>query len=281
METKLTSATKEVIIGDGRRTVLIGERINPTGKKKLSEALNAGNLDIVRKEALSQVEAGAEVIDVNVNTGSVDEVNLLPKAVQAVMEVVDVPLCFDSTNTQALEAALKLYKGKALINSVSGEEHSLLKVLPLVKEYGAAVIGLVLDNEGIPYQTERRVAIACKIMERAEAMSIPREDVIIDCLTFPIRSNTISGIATLQTIQQVKAELGVNLVLGASNSSFGMPDRGLINNTFVAITIAAGVNCLIVDTAKVFSSVLATDLLLGHDKYTRRYIEIYKKRQKT
>src|SRR4030043_1359152 len=160
MQTRVSSPTKEVIIGDEQPTVLIGERINPAGKKKLQEALKAGNLDIVRSEAIAQMQAGADILDVNVGTFGVDEIALLPQAVQAVMDTVDIPLCIDSNNPAALEAAIKIYKGKPLINSVSGEERSLARVLPMVKEYGAAVVGLVQDDEGIPKDAERRVSIA-------------------------------------------------------------------------------------------------------------------------
>jgi len=280
METRISSATKEVIIGDNQPTVLIGERINPAGKKKMSEALKAGNLEIVGKEALAQVQAGADIIDVNVSTFGVDEVILLPQAVQAVMDTVDMPLCLDSANPEVLEAALKLYKGKPLINSVTGEEHSLAKILPVVKEYGAAVIGLVQDDEGIPNNSERRVAIAHKIVERALAVGIPGEDIIIDCLAFAVGADTSSGLVTIETIRRVKAELGVNLTLGASNISFGLPDRNLLNDAFVAIVIAAGVTCLIVDVAKVRPIVLAADLVLDRDRRARRYIEAYRQRQK-
>lgn len=280
METRISSATKEVIIGDDKPTVLIGERINPAGRKKLSEALIEGNLEVVGREALAQAEAGADILDVNVNTFGVDEVALLPQAVRAVMDTVDVPLCLDSANPEALAAALKVYKGKPLINSVTGEEHSLAKVLPLVREYGATVIGLTQDDEGVPNNADRRVAIAHKIVQRAEAAGIPREDIMIDCLAFAVGADTSSGLVTLETIRRVKAELGVNLTLGASNISFGLPDRDVINNTFVAIVIAAGVTCLIVDVAKVRPIVLAADLVLANDKRARRYIEAYRQRQK-
>ena len=279
MRTKLSSATKEVIIGDGLPTVLIGERINPTGKREMAETLKAGNLEIICKVALAQVQAGADILDVNINTFGVDEVTMLPQAVQAVMETVDVPLCLDCTNPKALEAALKVYKGKPLINSVSGEEQSLAKILPLVREYGTAVIGLTQDSDGIPGDSERRVAIAQKIVERAEAAGIPREDVIIDCLSLAVGADTRAGLVTIDSIQRIKAELGVNMTLGASNISFGLPDRNLLNSAFLAIIIAAGVTCPIVDTAKVRPIVLAADLVLGHDKRGRRYTEAYRQRQ--
>lgn len=280
METRVSSPTKEVIIGDDQPTVLIGECINPAGRKKFQEALRVNNLEIVCKEALAQAQAGADILDVSVGTFGVDEVTLLPQVVQAVIDTVDIPLCLDSANPEALEAALKVYKGKPLINSVTGEEHSLAKVLPLVKEYGAVVIGLVQDEEGIPKDSERRVGVAHKVVERAEAAGIAREDIIIDCLASAVGADTSSGLVTLETIRRVKAELGVNLTLGASNISFGLPDRDVINNTFAAIVIAAGVTCLIVDVAKVRPIILAADLVLASDKRARRYIEAYRQRHK-
>jgi 5-methyltetrahydrofolate--homocysteine methyltransferase len=279
METRVTSITKEVIIGDDRPTVLIGERINPAGKKKLAEALKAGNLEIIRKEALAQVEAGADILDINVSTFGVDEKTLLPQAMQVVFNTVDIPLCLDSSDPRALEATLKVCKGKPLINSVTGEEHSLAKILPLVKDYGVAVIGLVQDDEGIPKDTERRVRVANKIVERAEAAGIARENIIIDCLASTVGADPNSGQAVLEAIRKIKAELGVNLTLGASNVSFGLPDRNLLNNAFVVMAVAAGVTCLIVDVIKVRPAVLAADLILGRDKYARRYIEAYRDRQ--
>lgn len=280
METRVSTATKEVVIADNQPTVLIGERINPAGKKKLSAALKAGNLEIVRREAQAQVQAKADILDINVSLFDMDEVSLLPRVVQAVMDTVDVPLCLDSANPQALAAALKVYKGKPIINSVTGEEHSLEEVLPLVKEYGAAVIGLVQDDEGIPNNPERRLAVAHKIVDRAQAVGIPPQDVIIDCLAFSVGADTSSALVTIDTVRRVKAELGVNLMLGVSNVSFGLPDRNLVNSAFIAMAIAAGVNCLIVDVAKVRPIVLATDLALGRDKYARRYIETYRQRRK-
>jgi 5-methyltetrahydrofolate--homocysteine methyltransferase len=259
--------------------VLIGERINPAGKKKLAEALKKVNLDIVRSEARAQAQAGADILDVGVGTFGVDEVELLPRAVRAVMETVDIPLCIDTTNPAALEAALKYYKGKALVNSVSGEELSLANVLPLVKKYGAAVVGLVQDDEGIPKNAERRVAVARKIIERAEKDGIAREDIVIDCLASSVGADTESGVAVVEAIGRIRAELGVNITLGASNVSFGLPEREVINSSFVAIAIAAGATCLIVDVARVRPVVLAADLVLARDRRARRYIEAYRERQ--
>jgi 5-methyltetrahydrofolate--homocysteine methyltransferase len=279
METKVSSASKEVIISIDRPTVLIGERINPTGRKKLTEALKTGDLDIVKKEAQTQAEAGADIIDVNVNAPGVDDKVMLPKAIEVVMKAVDAPVCIDSPNPAALEAALKVYKGKPLVNSVSGETHSLKRVLPLIKEYGAAVIGLVQDDDGIPKNADRRVAIAHKIVEAAEKAGVPREDVVIDVLTFAIGAEAASGKDVLEAIRRIREELGVNMTMGASNISFGMPDRPIINNAWVTSVIAAGATALIVDAAKVRSSVLATDLVLGRDRFARRFIEDHRKRQ--
>ncbi len=278
METKVSSDRKEVVISIDRPTVLIGERINPTGRKKLTEALKAGDLEMVRREAIAQVEAGADIIDCNVNAPGVNDVELLPRAVQVIQEAVDAPVCIDSPNTAAIEAALKVYKGKPLINSVSGETHSLKRVLPLVKECGAAVVGLVQDDEGIPKNADRRVAIAHKIIAAAEKAGVAREDVVIDVLTFAIGAEAKSGQDVLNAIRRIREELGVNMTMGASNISFGMPDRPLINNAWLAMVITQGATALIVDAAKVKPTALAADLILGRDRFARRYIENHRKR---
>jgi 5-methyltetrahydrofolate--homocysteine methyltransferase len=280
METKISSSTKEVTICDGLPTVLIGERINPAGRKSMAEALKAGDFEIVRNEALAQAKAGADIIDVNATIFGADEVSILPKAVQTAMETVDIPLCIDSANPAALEAALKIYKGKPLINSVTGEEKSLKMILPLVKKYEAAVIGLTQDDEGIPANAERRVAIAHKIVERAEKAGISRDNIVIDCLALAIGANPISGTIATETARRIKAELGVNITVAVSNISFGMPDRILINFAFAAAMISAGATCLIVDTAKIRPIVLASDLVLSRDKRARRYINAFRERQK-
>jgi 5-methyltetrahydrofolate--homocysteine methyltransferase len=279
MDTKVSSATKEVIISFSRPTVIIGERINPTGRKKLTEALKTGDLEIVRKEAIAQVAAGADIIDCNVNAPGVNDVEMLPKAVQIIQEAVDAPMCLDSPNKDAIEAALKVYKGKPLINSVSGEEASLKRVLPMVKEYGCSVIGLVQDDEGIPKNTERRIAIAYKIVERAEKAGIPRENVVIDVLVFPIGAEAKAGLDVLEAIRRIREELGVNITMGASNISFGMPDRAIINSAWASMVINAGATALVSDAAKVRPAVLATDLILGRDRFARRFIEDHRKRE--
>ena len=285
METILKSAQKTIIISPMRPTVLIGERINPTGKKRLAAALAAGDLDIVRQEALAQVEVGADVLDVNVGAAGVDEVALLPKAVRLVMETVDAPVCIDSANPEALRAALVTYRhlapeGKPLINSVNGEEARLKAVLPLVAEYKTAVIGLTMDDDGIPPTPDKRLAVACKIVERAEALGIPREDVLIDCLALTVGADSRAALATLEAIRMVRQELGVNMTLGASNVSFGLPEREVVNWAFLAMAIQSGVNCPIVDAAKVRPAILAADLLLGRDDYAQRYVKAYRQRSK-
>jgi len=280
MQTKVSSPTREVVIGDNQPTVIIGERINPTGKKKFQEELKAGNLETVRREALAQTQAGADILDVNVGVFGIDEVDLLPKVVLEIAALVDTPLCIDSANHEALEAALKVYKGKPLVNSVSGEEHSLNRVLPLIKKYGAVVIGLVQDDEGIPQSAERRVAIAHKIVERAEKMGIPREDILIDVETFSVGADTTAGPKIIEAIRRIKMELGVNVTLAVSNVSFGLPERTLLNDAFVAMAIAAGATCFIADTAKIKPAVLASDLIYSRDKRSRRFIEAHRLRLK-
>lgn len=285
METVLEGKGKKVVIGDGRPTVIIGERINPTGKKKLAAALLAGDLDIVRREALAQVEAGADVLDVNVGAAGVDEATLLPQAVEMVLETTDAPVCIDTPDIEALAAALAVHKklnpdGKPLINSVNGEEARLKEVLPLVAEYGAAVIGLCMDDDGIPDTPEGRLAVATKIVERAEGLGIPRENILIDCLALTVGADSKAGWITLEAIRMVKEELGVNLTLGASNVSFGLPNREILNGAFIAMSIDRGLNCPIVDAAKVRHYILAADLALGRDDYAMRYIKDFRKRKK-
>jgi 5-methyltetrahydrofolate--homocysteine methyltransferase len=282
METILKGTGNKVVIGDERPTVIIGERINPTGKKKLSAALAEGDLSLVHKEALAQVAAGADVLDVNVGAAGVNEVDLLPKAVKLVMENVDVPICIDTANTEAMAVALALHKdlapdGNPLINSVNGEEKHLEDVLPLVAEYGTAVIGLCMDDDGIPEEPKGRLAVAKKIVERATGMGIPLENIVIDCLALTMGADSKAGWNTLESIRLVKAELGVNVALGASNISFGLPSREIINGAFVAMAILSGLNCPIVDTAKVQPYILAADLALGRDQYAMRYIKAFRR----
>ena len=285
MKTVLKGTGREVVIDEGRPTVLLGERINPTGKKKLAAALVAGDLEVVRQEALAQVAAGADILDVNVGAAGVDEVNLLPQAVKLVLETVGQPVAIDTADGEALAAALAMHKqvnpdGKPLINSVNGEEASLARVLPLVAEYGTAVIGLCMDDDGIPNTPEKRLAVAKRIVDRAEGHGIPREDILIDFLALTVGAVSQAGWITLEAIRMVREELGVNMTLGASTVSFGLPDREIINGAFLAMAIERGLNCPIVDAAKVAHFIQATDLALGRDEYAMRYLKAYRKRLK-
>jgi 5-methyltetrahydrofolate--homocysteine methyltransferase len=283
LTTELSYNSESVIINRDQRTVVIGERINPTGRKVVLAALRDGNFEIVRKDAISQVNAGAAVLDVNAGVPGTDEPALLVQVMQEVMSVVDVPLCIDTANPKALEAALKLYQGKALINSVNGEEKSMGAVLPLAKEYGAAVIGLCMDDDGIPDTPEKRVAVADKIIERAAKMGIPVEDVIIDPLAMTMGADHKAGWIALETIKSAVSEFGVNITMGASNISFGLPDRKYVNAAFIAMAIQAGLTCPITNplVTEVNTAVLAADLSLGKDEFGLRWIKAYRKRQKT
>jgi 5-methyltetrahydrofolate--homocysteine methyltransferase len=279
METVLKGKDSIVRIAPDRPTVLIGERINPTGRKRLAAELIAGNVEVVKAEALGQVAAGADVIDVNVGAVGVDQVTLLPRAVEMVQEAVDVPLSIDTPDPAALVAALKVYQGKPLVNSVNGEEKNLSRVLPLVAEHGAAVIGLCMDDDGVPDDPQKRLEIACKIVERAEALGISREDVLIDCLALTVGADSRAALVTLEAIRLVRTELGVNMTLGASNVSFGLPDREVVNQAFLAMAIREGVNAPIINAARVSQAILAVDVLLGRDEFSMRYIKDYRKRR--
>lgn len=280
--TVLKSQNKTIEIHRNRPTVIIGERINPTGRKKVLAALQDGNFEVVRRDALDQVAAGAEVLDVNAGVPGADESRLLQDVLKSVMEVVDVPLCIDTANPQALEAALKLYQGKALINSVNGEERSMETVLPLAREYGAAVIGLCMDDGGIPETAEARLVVADKIIERAGKVGIPLEDVVIDPLALTMGSDSNAGRVALDTVGLIAEQYGVNITMGASNISFGLPDRKFINATFIAMAINAGLTCPITNPMEfeVRTAILAADLAMGRDEYGMRWINAYRGRQK-
>lgn len=282
LTTIVSSAGKTVEISRSEPTVIIGERINPTGRKNVLAALQAGNLEVVRQDALDQVVAGATMLDVNAGVPGMDESVLLPQVLQTVMEVTDVPLCIDTASPAALEAALKVYQGKALINSTNGEERSLKAILPLAKEYGAAVIGLCIDDSGIPATAEARLAVAAKIIERAAQLGIPAADVIIDPLTLTLGADSQAARVTLKTIELVVKEFGVNITAGASNVSFGLPDRKYLNATFMAMAIHAGLTCPITNplVPEVKLAVLAADLAMGRDDYGMRWITTFRKRQK-
>lgn len=282
LTTVIKSGTKSVEINRDRPTVIIGERINPTGRKKVLAALQAGDFEIVRQDALSQVAAGAAVLDVNAGVPSADEPALIRNVMRTVMDVTDVPLCIDTADPDALAAALSLYTGKALVNSVNGEERSLEAILPLVKDHGAAVIGLCMDDDGIPETPEQRLAVAGKIIERAGQLGIGPEDIIVDPLALTMGADSTAGRVALETIKLLVKEYGVNVTMGASNISFGMPDRKYINATFIAMAIHAGLTCPITNplVKEVNTAVLAADLSLGHDEYGMNWIKAFRQRQK-
>jgi 5-methyltetrahydrofolate--homocysteine methyltransferase len=276
MDTVLKSETKEVKISTEGPIIIIGEKINPTGHKKLAAAYKEGNMEYIKQLAQHQVAAGADVLDVNVGVPGMDEVELLPKVVQVVVSVVEAPICLDSADTDALEAALEDTPGRPLINSVNGEEASLNAVLPIVKEYNAAVIGLTMGDDGIPNDPDTRVAIAGKILERAAKVGISAEDVVIDPLVLTVGADSRAGEVTLHTIEKVRKEFGVNINLGASNVSFGLPERHTLNEAYLALAAGVGANCMITDPMKHSLTIRAIDLLLGRDAYSARYIGHYR-----
>ena len=283
LTTVVSSAKQTVEISRDRPTVIIGERINPTGRKKVLAAFLEGDFEIARTDALAQVEAGAAMLDVNAGVPGVDQPTLLKQVLRTVMEATDVPLCIDTADPEALAAALSVYQGKALVNSCNGEERSLSAVLPVVKEFGAAVIGLCMDDEGIPPTPEARLAVAARIIERAGKLGIPAEDVVIDPLALTMGADSNAGQIALRTIELVVAEFGVNITMGASNISFGMPDRPYINSAFNAMAIYAGMTCPITNPliTEVVTAVLAADLALGRDDFGMRWIKAYRRRLKS
>ena len=282
LTTLLSSKTKEVEINRASPTVIIWERINPTGRKLMLKALQEGDFDVVRRDAKKQVEAGAKVLDVNAGVPGADEPTLLKQVMATVMEVTDVPLCIDTADPEALEAALKNYEGKALVNSSNGEERSLGAVLPLVKEYGAAVIGLCMDDNGIPATPDARLKVASKIIERAGKLGIPTQDIVIDPLALTMGSDHTAGLVAMQTAEKVVAEFGVNITMGASNISFGLPDRKFVNATFIAMAIHAGLTCPITNPLEpeVSIAIKAANLSMGRDEYGMAWIQAYRQRQK-
>jgi 5-methyltetrahydrofolate--homocysteine methyltransferase len=280
METILKSKKETVIIGPDRPLVIIGERINPTGRKKMAKALEEGDLKRVQEEAIKQVQEGAHVLDVNVGISGIDEPALLREAIQAVREVTEVPLCIDSALPKALEAGLQVYEGKALVNSVNGEERKLKEVLPMVKEYGAAVIGLTMDDEGIPKYANKRLEIARKIVEEAQKIGVPTQDVVIDPLAMAISTDQGVALETLKTMRLIRDEIGVNQTLGVSNISFGLPERHAINGIFLALAAMNGLTCPIVDPTlwEMRRSMLIADLLLAKDDYCMKFISVYREK---
>jgi 5-methyltetrahydrofolate--homocysteine methyltransferase len=281
MHTILKSEKKEVVIGIDKPFVIIGEKLNPTGIKKLGQALVERNMDYVKHLAKRQVDWGADVLDVNVGHPQIEEAEVIPLVVEAVQSVVDVPLCIDSNEPKILEAGLNAIKGgKPLVNSVNGEEKQLAAVLPIVKARGAAVIGLTIADEGIPPTAEGRLAAAAKVIERATKIGIPIEDIIIDPLVMTVGHDSKAAMVTLKAIELIRNEFGVNISLGASNVSFGLPDRHSVNAAMLSIAMQAGATCSITDPIRLGSTIRATDLLLGRDANSMRYLKYFRATEK-
>ena len=280
MVTIVTGRDCQVKFGLGLPTVIIGERINPTGRKKLAEELKEGKLNIVEEDAKKQAEAGADIIDINVGAVGVNEEEMLPRAVKKVIEVTSRPICIDSANPDAIKKALEVYSYKILINSVNGEEKSMEKILPLVKESGSAVVCLTMDEKGIPNDSSTRVDIAKKVIQRAESLGIPREDIVVDCLAMAAATDSNSARVTLETLMRVTEEFGVSTTMGASNISFGMPNRPLLNISFLSMAILNGLTAPIVDplTVGLLEAIRAADFLAGRDPYGMNYISMYRKK---
>jgi 5-methyltetrahydrofolate--homocysteine methyltransferase len=279
METVLRSAGKEVVIGPGRPFCVIGERINPTGRRVFQDQLRRGDLSRVEIDVAQQVAGGAMVLDVNMGAPLADEAELMVKAVRLIQSLTDLPLCLDSSIVEVLEAGLDAYEGKALVNSVTAEDDRLEAILPLVARHGAAVIGLPNDEEEIPEDPARRLELARKIIEVATGRyGIPVQDVLIDPLAMPIGADTSVVVRTLETLALLRSEYGVNTTLGASNVSFGMPDRAAIVSAFLPMASAAGLTSAIMDarSPELVSAARASDLLLNRDEWGAAWIAAHR-----
>jgi 5-methyltetrahydrofolate--homocysteine methyltransferase len=276
--TVVSSATREVVIGFDRPFVIIGERINPTGRKLLAAEMKAGDFSRVERDAVAQVEAGAHMLDVNAGIPLADEPAILAQTVRLVQSLVDVPLSIDSSIVEALEAGLGAYVGKPLVNSVTGEEERLERVLPLVRKYGAAVVAISNDDTGISEDPDVRFEVARRIVERAADHGIPREDVVVDPLVMPIGAMATAGQQVFRLVRRLREELGVNTTCGASNVSFGMPDRERINAAFLPMAIASGLTSAITNplAAEVKAAIMAADVLMGNDQDASRWIRAHR-----
>ena len=282
MDTVLESRSSTVTIGPEQPFCIIGERINPTGRKVFSEELRAGDLSRIRVDVEQQVAGGAMMLDINTGVPLADEADLLGRAVKLVQELTDLPICIDSSVIEALEAGLAAYEGKALVNSVTGEDERLESILPLVKRHGAAVIALPNEEDEIPDEPAKRLEITRKIVDVATGeYGIPVEDIVIDPLAMPIGADTTLVVKTLETISLIRDEFGLNMTLGASNVSFGMPDRAAIGAAFLPMAMRAGLTSAVMDvrTPQLVQAVKAADLLLGNDEWGANWIAAHRARQ--
>jgi len=273
-ETVLSSATKEVVIGFDRPFVIIGERINPTGRKILAEEMKNGNFETVIADAIAQVEAGAQMLDVNAGIPLADEPAILRQTIELVQSVTDVPLSIDSSIVEALEAGLSVYQGKALVNSVTGEDEQMERVLPLVAKYGAAVVAISNDETGISEDPDVRFAVAKKIVSRAGDHGIPKEDVVVDPLVMPIGAIGTAGRQVFRIVRRLNEELGVNSTCGASNVSFGLPNRPVLNAAFLPMAIASGLTSAITSPLheEVRRAIWAANVMNGNDEHCATWI---------
>jgi 5-methyltetrahydrofolate--homocysteine methyltransferase len=279
MHTVVSSAPREVVIGPDQPFCLIGERINPTGRKIFAEQLRAGDLSRIAVDVEQQVAGGATVLDVNMGVPLADEAELLSRAVTMIQELTDLPICIDSSVVDALEAGLTAYRGKALVNSVTGEQERLDAILPLVKEHGAAVIALPNEEDEIPDDPRKRLEITRKIVDVAvDRYGIPLEDIVIDPLAMPIGADSTLVRKTLDTIELIRSELGLNMTLGASNVSFGMPDRHALGAAFLPMAMTCGLTSAVMDvrTPQIVEAVKAADLLLGNDEWGAAWIAAHR-----
>jgi 5-methyltetrahydrofolate--homocysteine methyltransferase len=275
-ETIINSASKEVVIGFERPFVVIGERINPTGRKLLAEEMRNGDFARVRADALAQVAAGAQILDVNAGIALADEPAILAESIRQVQSVTDVPLCIDSSIVEALEAGLEAYEGKALLNSVTGEEERLERVLPLVKKYGCAVVAISNDDSGISEDINVRFDVARKIVERASDYGIPANDIVVDPLVMPIGAINTAGRQAMQIVARLRTELKVNTTCGASNLSFGLPNRNGLNSAFISMAIASGMTSAIANPlhSDLMQAINAANVVMGHDPECARWIDL-------
>ncbi|MBL6781867.1 MAG: methyltetrahydrofolate cobalamin methyltransferase [Alphaproteobacteria bacterium] len=276
--TRVSSHKKEIEIGFEKPFCIIGERINPTGRKLLAAEMAEGDYSRVLSDALAQVEAGATMLDVNAGIPMADEPKILAECIELVQDNVDVPLAIDSSIVEALERGLSVYKGKALVNSVTGEEERLEVVLPLVKKYGAAVVAISNDETGISEDPNVRYEVAKKIVERAEDFGIPREDVVVDPLIMPVGAINLAGRSALELIRRLRDELKVNTTCGASNISFGLPNRHGMNAAFLAMAVGAGMTSAIMNPlhAEEMAGIMGADVMMGTDPECRRWIKKYR-----
>ncbi|MFL2925423.1 MAG: dihydropteroate synthase [Actinomycetes bacterium] len=282
MHTIVSSADKTLTIGSDQPFCIIGERINPTGRKAFQEQLRAGDLSAVEKDVADQIAGGAMMLDVNMGAPLVDEAALLADSVRLIQRLTDVPLCIDSSIVEALDAGLAAYEGKALVNSVTAEDERMEMILPLVKKYGAAVIALPNDDKEIPEDPQRRFELTEYVVDKATGTyGIPIEDIVIDPLAMPIGADSQMVVRTLETIHLIADRIGVNMTLGASNVSFGMPDRHTLNSVFLPLAMGAGLTSAIMDarTPSIVTAVKAGDLMLGNDEWGMAWISAHRARE--